>query len=70
MTCSYCQVHFCWLCGTLIELKDPYQHFKKTRDKSNACGGRLFDGVMPKDDIFEDIDIEANLQFFEMRDQN
>ncbi|XP_033211656.1 E3 ubiquitin-protein ligase RNF14-like isoform X2 [Belonocnema kinseyi] len=69
MTCVYCESNFCWLCGVLIELADPYQHFVETKNGTNACGGKLFDGAIPKDDILDDIEIEANLQFFQIQDR-
>ena len=69
MTCSYCGSNFCWLCGDLITLANPYQHFRETENGTDGCGGKLFLGEIPKEDLL-DIDIEANLQYFLMQDQN
>ncbi|KAK1134306.1 hypothetical protein K0M31_012083 [Melipona bicolor] len=40
MTCSYCKVCFCWLCGVHITTKNAYDHFLTV---NNNCYQRLFD---------------------------
>lgn len=41
MTCSYCKVCFCWLCGVHITTKNAYDHFLTVNN--NNCYLRLFD---------------------------
>lgn len=40
MTCIYCKVSFCWLCGMHIDTTNPYDHFL---DGTTNCYRHLFD---------------------------
>ncbi|CAK9812758.1 E3 ubiquitin-protein ligase RNF14 [Anthophora quadrimaculata] len=42
MTCIYCKVHFCWICGIQITTKNAYDHFLFV-DK--PCYKRLFEEI-------------------------
>ncbi|XP_034194277.1 E3 ubiquitin-protein ligase RNF14-like isoform X1 [Osmia lignaria lignaria] len=41
ITCTYCNAHFCWLCGQHLNGKQPYFHF--TTDFTSPCFHKLFD---------------------------
>ncbi|XP_054008355.1 E3 ubiquitin-protein ligase RNF14-like [Hylaeus anthracinus] len=40
MRCIHCKADFCWLCGTHITSKNPYEHFLSL---NNSCYRRLFE---------------------------
>ncbi|EDO16610.1 hypothetical protein Kpol_520p33 [Vanderwaltozyma polyspora DSM 70294] len=42
MKCSVCNHMFCYLCGELLYVEDPYEHF---REPWSPCYGRLFEGM-------------------------
>ncbi|KAL3233540.1 Translation termination inhibitor protein ITT1 [Nakaseomyces bracarensis] len=42
MRCSVCHTLFCFICATLLNPEDPYEHF---REIISPCYGRLFDGM-------------------------
>uniref|UniRef100_A0A915PSB3 RBR-type E3 ubiquitin transferase n=1 Tax=Setaria digitata TaxID=48799 RepID=A0A915PSB3_9BILA len=41
MTCTKCGNYFCWLCGAVLNKKDPYAHF--TEPGPNNCVNLLFE---------------------------
>ncbi|XP_076755477.1 E3 ubiquitin-protein ligase RNF14-like [Xylocopa sonorina] len=41
ITCVYCKIHFCWLCGIQITTADAYDHFTTP----TSCYKRLFEGI-------------------------
>ena len=75
MDCLHCHTNFCWICNSKIISKDPYDHFKST--KNGFCQGLLFQGVneseetnnaidmMENFDIMENIDIIENIDIME-----
>jgi E3 ubiquitin-protein ligase RNF14 len=42
MTCFQCRTHFCYLCSSWLDPRDPYTHFNS---KERECYQRLFDMV-------------------------
>lgn len=53
MTCTRCQTHFCFLCGTRLNPSQPYDHFNTRR---SLCFNRLFDGLIQDDGQGEAVD--------------
>lgn len=47
MRCSVCHTLFCFICATLLNPEDPYEHF---REYVSPCYGRLFEGMPGTDD--------------------
>jgi E3 ubiquitin-protein ligase RNF14 len=44
MQCSQCQTHFCYLCSAWLDPRDPYDHFRKDKNRpATNCTGRLFE---------------------------
>ena len=53
MTCTKCQIYFCWICGTVLPKTSPYLHFNVPGEEN--CQGRLFEGVdQERDDVIEE----------------
>ena len=54
MTCTVCRppTHFCYLCGNILNNKNPLTHFS---DKESKCYNRLWD-----DEVKNNIDINNN----------
>ncbi|QLG73094.1 hypothetical protein HG535_0E01780 [Zygotorulaspora mrakii] len=42
MKCAVCETLFCYICGSLLNPEDPYEHF---REPFSSCYGRLFEGM-------------------------
>ncbi|XP_028416532.1 LOW QUALITY PROTEIN: E3 ubiquitin-protein ligase RNF14-like [Dendronephthya gigantea] len=42
MHCSKCRTDFCWLCGKILDPRNPYLHFNTWE---SPCFDRLFEGV-------------------------
>lgn len=42
MTCYSCRVNFCWICLSVLDRGDPYEHFNSVKSK---CNNRLFEGI-------------------------
>lgn len=51
MTCSQCNTFFCWMCGVMLDRKNPYGHYG---DKESKCYNKLFLGLLmdPLEDDF------------------
>ncbi|VDO37062.1 RWD domain containing protein [Brugia malayi] len=56
MTCIKCGRSFCWLCGIVLDKKDPYSHFNISGPGS--CYNRLFEGIEEEEDDDSDDDDE------------
>lgn len=42
MKCAVCGTSFCFICGTVLDPNDPYEHFRETE---SSCYARLFEGM-------------------------
>lgn len=42
MTCQRCSIYFCWLCMSILNLGNPYNHFN---DRNSPCYNQLFLGA-------------------------
>ncbi|CAM9440821.1 E3 ubiquitin-protein ligase RNF14 isoform X1 [Lampetra fluviatilis] len=49
MTCTSCQLYFCWICLKELSRANPYGHFNEAR---SPCFNRLFQGGEGDDDFF------------------
>ncbi|EEB12059.1 RING finger protein, putative [Pediculus humanus corporis] len=53
MVCWKCNAYFCWLCSALLDVNNPYLHF---RDPHSKCANKLFYLVHDFDDEEDDWD--------------
>lgn len=44
MTCRSCGTHFCYLCSTRLNPREPYRHFNTP---GTPCFQKLFEGALP-----------------------
>ena len=53
MTCTICNppIHFCYLCGNILNNEDPLSHFSS---KESECYNKLFDDEKPNNNILEE----------------
>ncbi|KAK3099874.1 hypothetical protein FSP39_011069 [Pinctada imbricata] len=51
MTCMKCRSYFCWICNQELSRNNPYKHYN---DPNSSCQNRLFEGIDPNDDEFDE----------------
>uniref|UniRef100_A0A6M2DGF5 RBR-type E3 ubiquitin transferase n=1 Tax=Xenopsylla cheopis TaxID=163159 RepID=A0A6M2DGF5_XENCH len=52
MTCNRCQTFFCYLCSSVLDKGDPYDHFA---NPASRCYNKLFPHERTEDDDLEDM---------------
>uniref|UniRef100_A0A914ZL34 RBR-type E3 ubiquitin transferase n=2 Tax=Parascaris univalens TaxID=6257 RepID=A0A914ZL34_PARUN len=65
--CAKCGVNFCWLCGTELGKKNPYEHFNLP---GSCCFNRLFEGMEESDSEGEEDEEDDWIPFLEDNDSS
>ncbi|GAU96326.1 hypothetical protein RvY_07787 [Ramazzottius varieornatus] len=60
MSCQVCEGHFCWLCMSMLDKKDPYRHYN---DPRSPCNQQLFERGEQEDDDVVDFVLEEGDEF-------
>lgn len=59
MTCNRCQTFFCYLCSSVLDRGDPYDHFA---NPASRCYNKLFPHERTEDDEVDEM--FNNILFF------